>query len=325
MLFATSTVRLRQALCFGAFSLFVIPLQAQFPLELPEISTSRLNLVGNHADGFGITGYRNAVTGQPNSGHVVTGVIQNAPDTAPPPHPPVALDYYADYYISGRSSAPFYDAGSPAAAAATSATGMTHLTTYLTVNTLSFNSVRFDFGAVGGAANLQNSWNLGADSFGNEWTGNMASPIENRIYAANSGQVETYLLFNAERIVNFGYSNLYEIINYGPTSGPGDDSIQAYSDAVSATIVPGLAGEALGVAEAFLADVAAGGGSVQLYFDTFQAAAYTDTPQFYVDTNYLAANYDFSGSIMIVPEPSAWGVWVGVFGAMAALGRRRIR
>lgn len=253
----------------------------------------RLGFTGDPNAGYGITGYRNYQLVQFNTGHLVSGVIQNAPN---PPWPPQNL-FYADYYITGINNSPFSKpAEGIAAARATTSYNLNYLPAYIADNSLSYGSIRFHFGQTGRAPNLQNSWNLGADDLGVEWTGNLTSPIENRIYTANTALVETSLYYNDTKIIVFGYSPLYEIINYGGTEDPADDIIQAYSNKVTAQIVDGLGGHALGVAQAFMQDVVSGGGYVQLYFNTVQAATYTGLPETYSGTQYIVANYSFEGS-----------------------------
>lgn len=310
-------------LLLGLLPLFASPLlHAQLPLSVPAASPMRLGLIGTPADGFGITGYRNVFLDQPDTGHLVSGVVLNAPD----PHPNPLYKLYADYYITGIDNSPFTKPSAGVAAArATTPFNLVHLPAYLGSNSLSYGDIHFRFGQAT-AGDIDSSWNLGGDAIGQDWSGSLASSIEQRIYAADPGSVEASLWFAGVKIITFGYSSLYEVIDFGATGDPGDDVIRAYSDAVVPFIVAGLSDHALGVAEAFLDDVFAGGGLVRLDFDTIQPVSYSTNPEAHAGKAYIHANYAFSGSISIIPEPAH----IGLGAAFAALGlvaagRRRRR
>jgi hypothetical protein len=288
-------------------AVFTSPIMAQFPLGMPNLAENRLSFIGDPSIGYGLTGYRNAVDAQANTGHIVSGVFPNAPDGPPPTYEaPPAVNFYADYYITGMNNAPFtINAGGIAAAQASTPFNLNFLPAYMTANSLSYGDIRLHFGQTGGVANLQNSWNLGGDVQNTNWAQDaLNSNIEYRIYAADQSEVEASLYYQNTKIITFGYTPLNEIINYGASKLPDDDTISAYSEVVQATQVDALAGHALGVAQAFMDDVNDLGGLVQLYFDTFQAAAYTAAPEDYNGTQYMAFNYSFNGAIMIIPEPS---------------------
>ena len=234
----------------------------------------------------------------------MSGVIQNAPSMPGGPE----NQFYADYYITGIDNSPFAKPnGGLAAAVATTPSNMTNLMDYMSNNS----SATTTSPSTSDRASAQISKTAGT------WEATprtaigpaaLASSVENRIYAADQAEVSTYLAYQGTKIVDFGYSPLYEIIDYGATTLTNDDSIAAYSDAVSATAADGLAGDDLAIALALIADVSENGGLVQLYFDTIQAATYTGTPEAYNGTNYLVANYQFSGAIMVVPEPSTYPI-----------------
>ena len=292
-----------------------------FPLSLPSESATKLDFVGNPSNGYGITGYRNAFTGQPNTGHQVSDVIQNAPT-------PVVFEvetyhYYADYYITSLDNSPFTNplGAKLGAAQATTPSFMVNLASYVANNSLSYGDITLSYGQTG--ADIQDSWNLGADTINADWTGSLASTIENRQYTADPADVAASLSYAGTTIINFDYSNFYEIIDYGPTPGEGDDSISAYSDQATATLAGGLGGHALNVGQSIIDDINAGGGLVQLYFDTIQVASYITEDEVYGATPYFHANYSFSGSLMVVPEPSAYAFVFGVLALSTTFVRRR--
>jgi hypothetical protein len=283
-------------------------------LVMPDLADNYLPLSGDVASGYGITGYMRYDVFAPDAGHIVQGMVQNAPFI---PHPgrPVT----ANYYLSGRAAGPMPDGGVNDAVAG-APVGMATTSAYVVDNALNIGQLTLRFGATTG--NPEHSWNLGADERFIDWFGEMASPIEQRIYQANPAQVESALYYNGTKILVFGYSPIYEILDYGPTDAEVDDVIQAYSDPVAAEKVAGLDPLRDGLADALLADIAAGGGLVQLRFDTAQRI--TEFFPTSADPDFLiASQFAFGGVIQVVPEPSQIGLVVGLLAIGWLIVRRR--
>ncbi len=183
-------------------------------------------------------------------------------------------------------------------------TGMANSSTYITNNTLDASLLTLRFGATGG---LTTGWSLSPDTNGTNYSANAGSPIENRIYTAPSANVTSGLYYNGTKLLTFGYTPLYMILDY-QTAAPTDDIIQAYSDAVGFTIEGGLGGNDLGLANALIDDFNAGGGLAQLRFDSIQAATREDYGNISVPPNpgeYVFGVFSFNGSVQAVPEPAS--------------------
>lgn len=298
----------------GAMVVSAASVFAQFPLVTPAFSGSGLGFTGHPDEGFGIVGYSTTGAVAPDRGHSVGGVVLNAPNFQP------LFDVRAHYYITGMQNSPFATSAEKVATArATTPINLPNLAAFVAETVeVSFSDIRFNFGNNSGSP-LTSSWNLGADAQGVDWTGGLGSSVEERIYRADPAEASSALYFRDTPIIVFGYSPLYETINYGATTAGHDDLISAFSDPVSAMIVDGLAGNALDLANAFLADVAAGGGKVRLLFDTVQTVTYMTNPEL----GYIHGNYSFSGSIMVVPEPASYASLVGGGVLAGVLTRRR--
>lgn len=301
---------------FGALVLSATSAFAQFPLVAPAFSGSGLGFTGHPDNGYGIVGYSTTGDFAPDRGHSVGGVVLNAPNYQP------VFDVRAHYYIAGMQDSPFTKVGPKIATAhATTPVNLSNLATFVANNiNVGYSDIRFNFGANNPAAPTT-TWNLGADVQGSDWTGSMASPVEQRIYRGDPSEVGSSLYFQDTQIIVFGYSALYETVNYGATTGGGDDVISAYSDAVTATMVGGLAGDALGLAEALMADIMAGGGKVQLVFDSIQTITYVTAPEL----GFIHGNYAFSGTIMVVPEPASSAALLGAAALTGVVMSRRRR
>jgi hypothetical protein len=284
---------------FAAFALLAslaVPATAQLGLSLPAASSVSLGLSGNNASAAG------GVAASSLSGHSITA--QNSPGGT-----------VAYYYLLGAESSGV--SGSyTSAAAGTSTTGMGNTATYVSSNSLSLSSLTLRFGPTGAASG---TWNLGADTLGQNYYLNAGSTVEERIYAANPAAVEAALYFNGTKILVFGYSALNMIIDYGPSTAGNDDTIVAYSAPVGFNVVSGLSGNALGIASALANDFTSGGGLVQLRFDSFQTATRVDA----VGTLGITGVFSFSGSIQAVPEPGTYALWAGALTLGCALLWRR--
>jgi hypothetical protein len=269
---------------------------AQLALSLPSASGVSLSLSGNNGSSAG------GVAAASLAGHSITA--QNAPGGTS-----------AYYYLFGAESSGV--SGSYTDTARTTATtGMSATASYVSGNGLSLSNLTLRFGPTGTASN---TWSLGADSLGVNYYQSGTSTIEERIYAAGAAGVEAALYLSGTKIMTFGYSPLNMIINYGSSTSGNDDTIQAYSAPVTFNVVTGLSGTSAGLATALSSDFNAGGGLVQLRFDSFQTATRIDA----MGSLGVTGVFSFTGSLQAIPEPSTYAMLVGGFALMGAIWFRR--
>lgn len=278
-------------------------------LTPPTLSNHRLALEGDNTASplQGVAGFFRIATGQGDSGHGLgTGVVQNSPDAT-----------RAYYYLIGAEGTP-HGSNPTDTAFGASLVGLANTANYFTSNGGGVGSFSLRFGPTGN--DPTKTWNLGADTQGADWHGSAASTIEERIYQANPADVSAGLYYAGTEILTFGYSPLYMVIDYGATTGTGDDTILAFSDPVTASKKSGLSLYNSGLADALLADINAHGGQVQLNFNSIQPATRED----FVGGPYLYGAFAFQGSLQVVPEPSEYAL---IMGGLALLGAawRRVR
>ncbi|MEN9841626.1 MAG: hypothetical protein RL376_1426 [Verrucomicrobiota bacterium] len=267
-------------------------------LALPAATGSSIQLAGNNTTAIG------GIAGESLGGHAI--ISQNAPGGTN------AYYYLMGSESSGVSHSPSYTD----TAAATGFSGMGNTASFVSTNSLSAGNLTLRFGPTGTASG---TWNLGADTQGVNYYSNGASSIEERIYTASPSAVEAALYFSGVKLITFGYTNLYMIIDYHTSAG-NDDTIQAYSDPVTYNPATGLSGTNLGLANALIADFDAGGGLAQLRFDSFQTATRIDAS----GTLGVTGLFSFSGSVQAIPEPATFSLWAGgLILAASALPRRR--
>lgn len=276
------------------------PAVAQLSLSLPAASSVRLGFSGDNA------GTAGGVAASA-FGHAITA--QNAPNGT----------FAYTYLLGAESAGTSLGYTDTAKASAGTTTGMGSTAAYITGNSLSFSNLTLRFGPTGAASG---TWNLGSDVLGVNYYQNAGSPIEERIYSANANAVQAALYYAGTKIMTFGYTPMNMIINYGATTSGNDDTIQAYSAPVSFNVVSGLSGTSAGLAQALAGDFTAGGGLVQLRFDSFQTATRVDA----AGTLGATGIFSFSGSIQAIPEPSTYAAWAGALAlAMGVWVRRRAR
>jgi len=275
-------------------------------LTLPQLSGHRINMYGDNSGSprEGLGAFSRIAEGQADSGHYTISL-----------HAPAGTRAY--YYVAGLEHTP--DPTSPTDTAfGTSLTGMADTTAYFNAHGGSALLLSLRCGQSG--ADRTKTWNLGGDQQNLNWWGSADSTIEERKYEAIPANIESALYYNGTRLLNFGYTPFYMIIDYGPTTANNDDVISAYSDAVSATKLPGLPGYEDGLANAILGDMAANGGLAQLYFQTIQSATRED----FFDAQFAYGAFAFSGSIQIVPEPAQFAPVAGLLAlALVRVLRRR--
>lgn len=280
--------------------------------QLPNISSRpiesdyRLSFLGNTSENQGYTAFSN--------------LDPSAPDFA---HRDISLNASGNgalYYVTGRQGSP----EEPPISATRSATvteiaGFPALSSYLTSNEIPLDKIGFGFSQKSDRS-FTETWNLGDDILGQDWFASPDSPIEERIYTANPDDVELFLSYGTTKIVNFGYSDIYSVLDYGSTTSVNDDIDSAFTDPTTITKVAGLEPSADALANAFLQDVAAGGGEVQL---VIQDSEVNDT-NFTTGNGFGIINFQLQGSIRAVPEPSsALGIFaLGALGAVSYLKRQ---
>ena len=274
--------------------------QLQIISSRPINSEDELTFFGSSSQNQGYTAFSNLDPSAPDFGH--RDISLNASGNG------------ATYYVTGRQGSPEVPpSGATRTSSLTEISDFPTLSSYLTNNRIPLDSIGFGFGQKSDRSFTQ-TWNLGNDHFGKDWFASSNSPIEERIYKANSDDVETFLSFGTNKIINFGYSNIYSVLNYGPTEVLADDSDLAFTDPVMATKVAGLDPVADALADTLLQDIAAGGGKVQLVIQDDEI----DESNITTGNGFGVINFQFKGSLRAVPEPSS-GLSLLVFGALSAV------
>lgn len=213
----------------------------QFLATRPIASNNCLRLFGKRTDSTpqGFVGY--------GAGHTETSL--NSPGN-PAPYYAAGIDFSPENVPGATRSATLLN----------NITGFSNFANFLTNNSINVDRIGFSFGPKN--RDFTKSWNLGDDINGQNYFSSSTSSLEERIYAANSKEVESFLLLDTTKIISFGYSDIYSFLEYGATTAPDDDSEAIISDPFSVSKVAGLLGEFDGLANAFLADV--GSNKVQL-------------------------------------------------------------
>ncbi len=273
--------------------------------QLKNISTRPINsgntitFSGTPDQNQGYTAFSNLDSTALDFGHQVTSL--NGSGNSP-------------YYVTGREGSPEVPpSGATRATTTTEIAGFPVFSSYLKNNGIPLDSIGFGFGPKSDRS-FNKTWNLGNDRLGEDWFASPDSTIEEKIYKANPDDVEEYISFGNEKIVNLGYSNIYAAIDYGPTKAFSDDKDVALTDPTTATKVTGLdpVGDAL--ANAFLQDVAAAGNKVQLVHEEDQP----DENNFAIGNGFGGINLRFGASIAAVPEPSS-ALGFLIFGALGTV------
>jgi hypothetical protein len=255
----------------------------QFIATRPIASNNCLRLFGKRTDPTpqGFVGY--------GAGHTETAL--NSPGNPAP------------YYAAGIDFSPENVPGATRAATLlNNITGFSNFATFLTNNSINVDRIGFSFGPKNG--DFTKSWNLGNDINGENYFSSPTSSLEERIYAANPKEVESFLLLDNTKILSFGYSDIYSFLEYGATTAPDDDSDAIISDPFSVSKVAGLLGEFDGLANAFLVDV--GSNKVQLVSE--DAAVVPD--DVFIDPSIgplnpvVSIQFPLQLRIVSTPEPS---------------------
>ena len=255
----------------------------QFLATRPIASNNCLRLFGKRTDSTpqGFVGY--------GAGHTETSL--NSPGN-PAPYYAAGIDFSPENVPGATRSATLLN----------NITGFSNFANFLTNNSINVDRIGFSFGPKN--RDFTKSWNLGDDINGQNYFSSPTSSLEERIYAANSKEVESFLLLDTTKIISFGYSDIYSFLEYGATTAPDDDSEAIISDPFSVSKVAGLLGEFDGLANAFLADV--GSNKVQLVSE--DAAVVPD--DVFIDPSIgplnpvVSIQFPLQLRIVSTPEPS---------------------
>lgn len=266
--------------------------QLQLIKTRPVESNNFLSFFGNPNDNQGLAAFVNLDPNAPAFGH--TEISLNSPGNPSP------------YYGVGRNSSP-EESGATRTATLTELNfgGFSNFVNYLTNNGISADSIGLSYGLKTGKK-FTEAWNLGDDLFGEDWLASPTSTVEERIYQAAPDAVEIFLSLNDEKIINFGYSPFYVVLDYGETTAIEDDIDIFLTDIVPAKKQTGLSLLGDGLANAFLKDVSLGGGGIQTISESFGV----EEPPIVINNGFGIFNLPFPVSLRTaplksVPEPSS--------------------
>jgi hypothetical protein len=272
----------------------------------PIESSNILSFFGDQYQNEGYVAFSNEDPNAPDAGHVRIGLNSGNTNTA--------------YYVIGREDSPD-PSDATRSASLENITGFSNFFNYLNSNNIPLSSIGYGFG-VKSDRDLAQTWNLGEDKLGQDWFASPDSTVEESIYRANPDDVEQFLSYGTTRIINFGYSDIYFIsANDNPGTFVGNWDI-FFLDPTPVSKVAGLDPLASGLADAFLQDVAAGGGSVQQVSENQPQPSEIS----FSNTNgYNVINFSFPMQLRVVstksvPEPSSILGFL-MFGALGAVTR----
>jgi len=307
LLGVTSTIALGaplpvQAAIFNFDSLQYISTR---PIESEDI----LFFFGSPSDNQGYTGFFRLDPTAPDHGH--TEISLNSPGNIAP------------YYTAGREHSPEEPpSGATRSATLNNITGFSNFFSYLTNNNILLSDIGLGYGQKSGR-NFTATWNLGDDILGQDWFASPDSTLEERIYRANPDDVEIFLSYGTNKIVNLGYSPFYSALEYGSTPSTVDDSEAVLSEPITANRVAELDPLAAGLADAFLLDVANAGGSIQVVYEDVQV----QDVSFALGNGFGVVRIPFPVSLRAVPSAtvpeSSSVIGLFMFGALGAVSRMR--
>jgi hypothetical protein len=280
----------------------------------PISSSNTLDFFGLPSENQGFTAFFNLDPNAKDRGH--TNISLNAPKGDDDDGNP--------YYTTGRQGSPI-PSGATRSGSLDEGTGFTNFFNYLTDKNIAIDEVGLSYGQKSDR-DFSKTWNLGEDKLGQDWFASPTSTVEERIYQANPDDVEFYLSLGDTKIVDFGYSDLYNALDYGASTALNDDFDIFFTDPVSALKANGLNSLAAGLADAFLRDVNAVGGGVQFLAEAPNGLAPRNigvNP----DRNWLVLDFPFpftlrAGKLQSVPEPSAM-VGLLTLGTLGVVLRRK--
>ncbi|MBC6436256.1 PEP-CTERM sorting domain-containing protein [Nostoc sp. HG1] len=212
----------------------------------PIRSNDILGLYGSIEENEGYTAFSNLDRNAPDAGH--TAIRLNPLSSA--------------YYVLGRE----YNldtTGATRSATLENVKGFSNFFNYLNTNNIPLDSIGFAFGSRPGL-DITKTQNLGEDKLGQDWFSRPDSPIEITLYRGNPDEFTSYLTYGTNKLIDLGYSDFYFISDNRGGSVFEDNWNIFYNPPTPASKIPDLDPLPSGLADAFLQDVAAGGGAVQI-------------------------------------------------------------
>lgn len=241
-----------------------------------------LSFEGDINDNQGQTAFFNPNPDAPDSGHIEISLNSNGG--------------IAPYYATGRQSSPLAVDETRAATLDTNQ-NLTNFSDYLTYNNIDTAEIGFSFGQRSDR-DFTETWNAGEDLLGQDWLASPDSNIEERIYQADPDAVQTSLLLWDTPIINFDYSPLYAVFDFGETTSTEDDNDLFFTEAISAQKVDGLDPLSDGLADAFLEDLS--NREIQIVAEDSATDAFI--PEFDPNTGFVVANIPLPVSIRIIDD-----------------------
>jgi hypothetical protein len=277
----------------------------------PIESNNILSFFGDQYQNEGYVAFSNEDPNAPDAGHVRIGLNSGNTNTA--------------YYVLGREDSPD-PSGATRSASLENITGFPNFFNYLNSNNIPLSTIGYGFGPRSDR-DLTQTRNLGEDQLGQDWFASPDSTVEESIYRANPDDVETFLTYGTTKIISLGYSDIYFIsVNDNPDTFVGNWDI-FLSDPTPVFKVAGLDPLLSGLADAFLRDVAVGGGSVQ---EVSEYQAQPSDISFSNSNGYNIATFSFPLQLRVVsttsvPESSSilGLLMLGTLGAVARLTKQK--
>lgn len=249
----------------------------------PLQSDNQLLLTGDPSQNQGFTAFFNLDFSAPDVGHIE--ISKNAPGNIAP------------YYTTGKHASPeLPPSGATRSASLTDILGFANFSTFLNSNNLSLDKIGISYGQKTDR-DLTETWNLGTDLLGQNWFASPDSTVEERIYSAKPEDVEIFLIYEATKFIDFGYSDFYNVLEYGSTTAIEDDFDAIFSDPFSASQEDDLSPLLSGLASSFLRDVENAGGGIQAVYEEGQV----QDPIFSVGNGYGVVSFPFPVSLRAVP------------------------
>lgn len=272
----------------------------EFLSTRPIESNDVLSFYGDQSQNEGYVVFSNEDPNAPDSGFISNGL--NATFTS--------------YYTTGRQGSPETSGATRSASLENITTGFPNFFKYLNSNNIPLSSIGFGYGQKSDR-DFTKTWNLGEKELGQDYFARPDSTIQETLYQASSDDVEIFLSYGTTKIVDFGYSDASVVSPNDNPSTSFEGNLNVFLlDPVPASKVAGLDSLASGLADAFLQDVAAAGGSVQFVSEDTLEPADISGPIF--NNGYQIFALSLPIEVRAVPEPSST-LGLLMFGALGAV------